>query len=258
MDLAVLRDGETTWFARSPAGCPAFLSAPIVLIRGIYDRRPEMARQIVRHRIFTTAPLSASLQGMVKVAAKRITTGLEIDAPELLLEGRCLELNAKDFSHPPEIDSDSLSPSSDDNWMKVAGELASRIPKKSELYESDRKIAAILVSAKGEILSAAINTNARNRTQHAEINLIESLWKKAGKRLPRGSRLYTTLKPCKMCAGMIWDCAEDVRDLQVIYGEDDPGTNARCTALDLSPFPIQTKLGPLNHASRSATPHPSS
>ena len=35
-----------------------------------------------------------------------------------------------------------------------------------------------------------------------------------------------------MCAAMIFDAAEDIRNFEVIYGEDDPGPNARNTVLE--------------------------
>jgi len=41
-----------------------------------------------------------------------------------------------------------------------------------------------------------------------------------------------TLKPCKMCAGLLWDATEDPLGLQVVYAEEDPGRSARETVLD--------------------------
>jgi tRNA(Arg) A34 adenosine deaminase TadA len=65
-------------------------------------------------------------------------------------------------------------------------------------------------------------------TSHAEVNLLE-LWARP---LPAGSRVVSTLKPCRMCAGLVWDQAEDRRHVLVVYGEDDPGRGARATVLD--------------------------
>lgn len=240
-DLAILRDGARTYFARSTRDCPPHLSAPVILIQGIYDLRPELARKIVRHRIFTTVPPSPSVAGIVRVAAKRITTGLDPTDPVLALGSseELVELRSEAFHFPmpPAVPAPRSSASHADP-MSLARELAAQVPRDRALYECDRPVAALLVSRDGSLLAAALNTNARNRTLHAEMNLIRAM----GGRLPAGSRLYVTLKPCRMCAGMIHDSAEDLRALRVIYGDEDPGPNARHTALDLSPHSIQSRF----------------
>ncbi|HEX5869744.1 MAG TPA: Bd3614 family nucleic acid deaminase, partial [Longimicrobium sp.] len=45
-----------------------------------------------------------------------------------------------------------------------------------------------------------------------------------------GARLYTTLKPCRMCAGMIQHAGQG--KLDVLYGQGDPGGDAQNTVLD--------------------------
>lgn len=239
-DLAVLPAGETTYFSKSPKGCAPFLSAPVVLIQGIYDRKPELARRIVRHRIFTSAPSSAALQGLIRVAAKRITAELPLTDFVFRSSESWIQIEAASIAFPETLPlpGSPVSPS-DDAFMKIARDLALSISRQKARHECDRPIAAILVSGENKILASAVNTNARNRTLHAEMNLLRQFHEKTGNLLPPRSRIYTTLKPCKMCAGMIWDCAQDRASLQVIYAENDPGTNARHTALDVSPFPIQ-------------------
>jgi tRNA(Arg) A34 adenosine deaminase TadA len=49
------------------------------------------------------------------------------------------------------------------------------------------------------------------------------------------------MKPCKMCAGMIWHCAEDIRTSKVYYLEHDPGPNARLTLLEREGLEEQIK-----------------
>jgi tRNA(Arg) A34 adenosine deaminase TadA len=246
-DFAILRDGDTVYRASSPLKCVSIESAPVVLIQGIYDLKPEQARRIVRHRIFTTGGPSPSLSGIVKVAAKRITPSLtEQDEVFQIRSGeKLVEIHARDIHRPPPPDLSGLlqnsSEWSNSQWMSLAKTLAHQIHRQEARYASDRPIAALLVSAENTLLGAAVNTNAKNRTLHAEMNLIASL---SSRRIPPGSRLFTTLKPCRMCAGMICDSSSELRALQVIFSEDDPGPHARNTALDQCEFPVQSRLFP--------------
>jgi tRNA(Arg) A34 adenosine deaminase TadA len=93
-----------------------------------------------------------------------------------------------------------------------------------------------LVSNEGKILTSAINSNSTHKTHHAEINLIRDYCARNQKKLPVGARIYTTLKPCKMCAGMIWEHAEDLKKIAVYFFENDLGSFARSTVLNPGSF----------------------
>lgn len=247
-EIALITDrslsGSTTYFCltrRAPDDTqrtPPFLSAPALLIQQIYEKYPKMARKILRNRIYTNVPLSESLRGIVKVAAKRITTNTPPESPVLQIPNDAIHLGElaplKKFQIP------TLSKAQNDvhAWMQVAFSLISD-PSHEKLYLRDRPVAALLLSHDDRLLGAAVNTNASNRTQHAEMNLLRDHYEKTGKPLPRGAKVLTTLKPCKMCAGMIYDFMEP--DVRVIFAHDDPGPNARMTALDCY-SQIQSKL----------------
>ncbi|MCX5544745.1 Bd3614 family nucleic acid deaminase [Paraburkholderia sp. CNPSo 3076] len=87
-------------------------------------------------------------------------------------------------------------------------------------------IAALLVSSQGRVLAIAENMKARNETFHAEVNLVQAYMSKFDS-FVQGREgvvaVYTTLKPCKMCAAMI---AHAFPCCKVIYAQDDPGTHA--------------------------------
>jgi tRNA(Arg) A34 adenosine deaminase TadA len=224
--VAFLADAQAILFSRGPR--------PILsLIQAVYDHRPDMARRILRARIFSTAAPTEACRGMIKVAAKRATAPVEPRDQHLSLDFKFREISP--LPPPPLVLWDGLSENSKallerKQPMAAAFQIATEIPRQENLYQSDRKVAAVLLSIDGDFIAASKNANAVNRTRHAELNLVQGL-AAAGKVLPRGARLYVTLKCCKMCAAAIWCGAEDIQSVRVIYGEDDPGPNARDSIL---------------------------
>lgn len=94
-------------------------------------------------------------------------------------------------------------------------------------------IGAVIVAPSGKLLAWGVNTRHQNYTFHAEVNALQSYYLlSGGKALPRGTRIYTTLKPCRMCAGMIRMGCEVDGDIKVFYGQEDDGAHACNTALD--------------------------
>jgi len=117
---------------------------------------------------------------------------------------------------------------------------------------SGHNIAAILVDKTGHILSWGLNQRWNNATFHAEVNMLQAYYKnhKADPGLPDGARIYTTLKPCKMCAGMIREAAKDINTVAVYYGQNDPG--ALDTALDeITTSNVQRSLNHSKHVSHN-------
>ena len=97
-------------------------------------------------------------------------------------------------------------------------------------YEKSRAVAAVLVT--GETAWAmALNQNVTNRTLHAEMILIQNWWRIQQCPLPRNTKLYVTLQCCRMCAAAILHATENPSDIEVIYGEEDPGPMAKNTQL---------------------------
>lgn len=246
-DIAVLRDNETIYRATSVRDCAPLHSAPVALIQAIYDLKPEQARRITRQRIFTTLPSTESISGIVKVAAKRITTSLQLHSTDLTIndDANVVDVNAQKIWRPeqPSLPDLAKTAQSDAEWMQVARSLANKVDRRGPRYAADRPIGAILISDQNQVLAAAINTNAKNRTLHAEMNLVAALSECV---IPPHSKLFTTLKPCKMCAGMIVDSAQDIQSLNIIFAENDPGPRAQNTALDRHnarcAHPIQSQL----------------
>ena len=97
----------------------------------------------------------------------------------------------------------------------------------------DYAIAAILVANNGEILSFGLNKAGTSRLHHAEICALKSYLDNHAKTdLPNDCHLYTTLKPCHMCAGFLSHYAQRTQGLHIYYGHTDH--NALVTALESS------------------------
>ncbi|MEX3691393.1 Bd3614 family nucleic acid deaminase [Paraburkholderia sp. BR14263] len=95
-----------------------------------------------------------------------------------------------------------------------------------KILDHGHSIAALLVNSQGRVLAIAENMKASNATYHAEVNLVQAYMSKFNS-LQKGREgvvaIYTTLKPCKMCAAMI---AHAFPYCKVIFSQDDPGTHA--------------------------------
>lgn len=244
-DVAFLRANQGVFFARRESWPP--LSPVLRLLRGIYELEPQRAHFIVRNRVFSTAPVSSSCFGAARVAGHRLTGGV-----------RAADHGRRDLRDLPRIDAGAfapvadsaegdpalaaivtdarVSPDDDSGWMALAARLAREVERRAASPADDARrdnpIAALLVDPAAGLLGWATNTGSRNATGHAEVNLVEGWLRATRRRLPRGSRIYSTLKPCKMCAGLVWDAADEPRDLSVFYAEDDPLRYARETVLD--------------------------
>lgn len=240
-EIAWLQSGGRFYFAANEAsGRREPTSAVVRLIQGVYDREPAMARKILRARIHATGELTEMCRGMIRVAAKRASERAEppfrdASSPpagwvDVTRSRNALEADLG-FAREPEEER-GLSE------MALARALVARVARDPELslHAQSRPVAAVLMSARGEVLGRAWNTNASNRTLHAELSLVQDFFRRTGGLLPPGSAIHATLKPCKMCAAMIWHCAEDVSSLRVFFDQDDPGPNAKATVLDPGSF----------------------
>ena len=244
-EVAFLRATQGVFFARREVWPP--LSPVFRLLRGIYELEPQRAHFIVRNRTFSTAPVSSSCFGAARVAGHRLSGSVRADdhgRGELAALPRIDAGAAAPFARPSAIDpalaavvaAARVRADDDAGWMALAVRLARAVEHEAESLPPDARrdnpIAALLVDPAAGLLAWAANTGSLNVTSHAEVNLVER-WLARGRRpLPRGSRLYSTLKPCKMCAGLVWDTAEEPRGLLVFYAEDDPLRYARETVLD--------------------------
>ena len=224
MSTAWLEHNRQIYWAAAPNGIVPE-TAVSRLVQGIYELYPQQARAMVRNRIYLAGEKTPFCDGVIRVAAKRITEGQQY--PEALLGEELPSLlpqRTPDFSAP------TLSLT---NAFALCNQLEAQIPKStSERYKADRPVAALVLDRDGRLLGQAINSGSQNRTRHAELEAIRDAWARTGRRIPAGATLISTLKPCRMCAGLAWWFCEDPSQLRVIYRDFDPGTNGRATVLD--------------------------
>ncbi|MBM3116356.1 Bd3614 family nucleic acid deaminase [Jeongeupia naejangsanensis] len=106
-------------------------------------------------------------------------------------------------------------------WMKVTYALAgAALPDSRNKLQGGHNIAAIMIDSTDKIIGWGVNINRLNICLHAETSMILAYLAKNGtSSLPDGVRLYSTLAPCHMCAGLITTVG---RNASVVIGHVDP------------------------------------
>ena len=246
-DVAFVESQGVLYFAQYPKAISAPSSAVVKLLQGIFDVHVDHSFFILRRRIFTTGKLTEMCRGMIKVVAKRANDGVQAIDHGMTLDLKLQEVGETsvtipDFQQLSEENKSSLEdirsyiraqdPETDPELMRSVEGLAHRVTRGEILHDHNRSIAAILLDADGKLLSYGINSNSKNKTLHAEVNMLQRLFKESGRKIPAGSVIFSTHKPCKMCAGMIYDWAEEPHQLEVLYAIEETGGLSSHTILD--------------------------
>lgn len=244
---AFLIAGDAVHFATSLLEEHRPHTAVTQLVQGIFERDPANALFLLRRRIFATYPPSRACKDMVKVAAKRLEhITLEASrcadpvSPTLLWRRESYDVGrGMDAVHEdcPPLDAGTKTLFKEDDPGRVFAWLNTCLAKRdvhwpAERFLRDRRVAAAACDGEGRLLAAAFNGNARNKTRHAEITLVQAHWETTGRPLPKGARVYVTLKPCRMCSAMLVRACASPEDLKVYYWEEDAGPMARATQLE--------------------------
>ena len=247
MDLAFVESSDVVYYAHYPHGAKAPSSAVVQLLQGLFEEFVDHSFFILRQRIYFTGAATEMCRGMVKVVAKRMTDNIvpKDQGLNLQLSYHCVGagepavihsrfLSAENKKPHSEVESwlASRSPQVTADFLKAAKELTAWVPRGAILHDYDREVGAVLVDAEGRLLGYGLNSNSRNKTLHAEVNLLQRLYAEKNSRIPRGAKLYVTHKPCKMCAGMIYHWSEEPMALQVYYSIEETGIHSRQTILD--------------------------
>jgi tRNA(Arg) A34 adenosine deaminase TadA len=224
-------------------------TATTELIQGIFERYRDQSFFILREPIWLSGRATALCRGMAKVAAKRL---IELAAPGLRagstsglragstsdLRFEAVEFGKSDPAFADEAGALALwpgarRPATDADFLALAARVAGQAERGPILHRYHRAIGAVIARPEGGVLAWAGNRNAGNKTRHAELNAIQAWVDRAGRAIPPRARVYCTDKPCRMCAGAIWQASEEPSSIEVIYSRADSGALARATALDL-------------------------
>ena len=254
MDIAFIRHDTTTYWARGIQSATRAPMTPVTqLIQGIYSlaanekQTLDDVRGILRKRIAVNYEPTPLCRAMVRVAAKRISSPEEFSLRDLEDAARCAgtrllevapEVGASRENHFDLASERDLAPFRDDaEAMRAALKIAANVSINEKKYLSPRPIAAILTDVNGVPLGAAVNSNGFDKTAHAEVNLIQDFFRRTGRGLPEGAKIFATLKPCRMCSAMILHASEDPTAekparVSVFFAEEDPGRFARHTSIE--------------------------
>lgn len=229
-EVAFVTHEKVLYHAYYPKGVQAPSSATVKLLQALFDRFVDQSFFILRNRIYTTAPVQVMCQGMTKIVAKRLRGSIEARDHGKTVEEEKVFLGGEEALAPLSLLSPENQWSLQDiqklnqdhssmlTWVRRIARLNAR---GDILHDFDRDIACVLLAPSGELLSYGVNSNSKNKTLHAEVNMVQKYFREHRKKLPAHGQIYTTRKPCKMCAGMIHDWSEDPSTLQILYMEED-------------------------------------
>lgn len=237
--LAFVEHESTVYYSHFPEQGVAPSSALVKLLQGIFDQHVDQSFFILRKRLFTTEGPSEMARGMIKVVGKRASFAVPAVDHKLGLnlqfvpigEAKDLLYRAQHLSQENKRKLEDLSFSGND-FLGLAQELTRLVPRGEILHDFDRQIAALLIGPDESLLGYGVNSNSKNKTLHAEVNLVQRLYRDTGMKIPSGSVLFSTHKPCKMCAGIIYDWCEAPEKLRVYYRVEEKGQLSRKTILD--------------------------
>lgn len=227
-------------------------SAVTRLITGVNATFGEERYRYLRRRIFHSGEISTWDRNLVKVCAKRIGNPSKgssagssdeystypTSATRVLDVGMDLLVD-ETSERGTKIIGSFMPPNEALEWTAKTASFQQQTYSNTKLHQAPRCISCILVDANGMVLGANVNTNVGFQLRHAEVNLLLSLASRGINKIPPGSTLYTSLKPCRMCASLIIQQADlektntintndfRVQPLRIIALNDDRGPHGR-------------------------------
>lgn len=226
-DLAWVTHKDTTYYCFCPIREKAPSNAVVKLIQAIFDAHKDLSFFILRQRIYTTAAEDHFSKAIVKTIAKSLSGNIQPQNHRLSLDQQFVEVAKSEIfiyqsqflSLPPIEVPQKLT---HEEALLAIQELAQSVPRGEVLHDFNRSIGVLILDEEGFVLAHATNSNSINKTLHAELVAVQSHYLKTQSRLPRNVKIYSTLKPCRMCAALLLHCCLDEKSLQVFYLENDP------------------------------------
>lgn len=206
-------------------------SAATQLIQGIFEQFPEQALHILRNRIVLSYQPTLLCRGMISVAAKRFAIDLnlnqklsEANQSKVLIKYRP---KSEGLLSEGELNRTALKP-----WLNFTEETIEQVKNSQPLYQKNRLVRSALLDRQKNIMMMAENRNSKNKTKHAEVQLLQAYFERFQKGFEKKNYLLTSLQCCKMCAAMVWHMQVDpFKNLEVYFAEKELGSSARDTIL---------------------------
>lgn len=237
-EIAWVQHREKIYYCAVDRSAELPQSAVIKLIQHLFDQYVDHSFFILRERIYSNCALSEAAKGMVKIAAKRASGEIRakdhgMTYPDEMIEVADWQKNYCQSAHIEKIDVQVPQKFTDLRQIKEALlSIKNAVGRGEILHDHNRAISAIVTDKNLHLLGWSANSNFKNKTLHAEVRLIQSYLQQQGRLLPDDTKIFVSLKPCKMCAAMIVESSQNPESLQVIYLENDPGSLAQGTMLD--------------------------
>jgi tRNA(Arg) A34 adenosine deaminase TadA len=211
-----------------------------------FEEHQDLAFFMTRSKLWLNYNPTAGCYGMAKVLGKGVFKAPQIASHELLADVdlgafNWLQLDTKyleNVKRRRDFDGHFVSNRS----LKMDGDVLRRVFAEysdSEvsggvrLHDKNRKIIALLSNENGDVISAMVNTAQVNKSQHAEVNLLQSYFESLHGADLANKTLWVTHKPCKMCSGLIWNLAKRSQNFKVMFLHDEKGSFSSSTVLDL-------------------------
>jgi hypothetical protein len=200
-------------------------SAVTQLIQGIYEQYPDEAIRILRRPIWVNYVPSILCRSMIAIAAKRYSVMTDWTR---LSDDLSLPWRQVIYTTPPES---PRTPSAMDYGEALVWLQGLSSPKQVEpRYRQDRSVRAVLLNANNQVLLWAENENSRNKTKHAEVQLLQKHFAMTQEGLSEPTTLISSLQCCKMCAGLYWSMhTYPWAHLRAAYIRPEIGPSARDT-----------------------------
>lgn len=223
-------EGNLVLAASNGPGDFPWSSAITRLVTGINAEFGEERYRFLRQRIRASGPVSEWDRNLVKVCAKRVSVDDTLAFKEEF--GRRVIDIGRDLRADPASDRVAEIPLalSEKDALALTGQIAAnerRAVEGMKPHLAPRCVAALLVDKNGQLIAANVNTNAGSQMRHAEVNLLLAMASRGIHRIPAGATLYTSLKPCRMCASLILATQTGESPMRVVALADDPGPHGR-------------------------------
>ncbi len=220
--MVLVRAGQTIYWGFFRERGP--LTAVFQFIHGTFSVYRDQSFFILRNRIYLCGRRTAFCSHAVKVCAKRLQVLTEDEVcnwmcsqpPEVEWRRIPAIFDKPGFAWPQKL---FIEPNQWKSPRQLIELLAHQAERSEILHDSNWPIGAAAFLS-GRLLSVGRNQSFAIKTQHAEVQMVLSWYLQTGQRLPRGTEVWVTHKPCRMCAALLIQWSDDGENIKVRFFQD--------------------------------------